>query len=327
MAKRLNVDELADKAAIGRGIEPEEALFLASPDCPFDGLMAGAERVRKAHFGQEASLCGIINARSGACTSDCRYCAQSAHVKTGAPLYPLLDPDRILSEAKALAGAGVRCFGIVTSGPGATPAEVRSVAEAVRRIKAETRMEVSASLGMLGEDSLRLLKEAGTDRYHHNLETSREFFPQICTTHSWDARLATLRRAQAAGLELCSGGLFGMGESWADRISLALALRGLDVRSVPINFLNPVPGTPLGSRPLMAAEEALRLVALFRFLLPLATLRICGGRAVTLGERQRDIFKAGANAFMTGNYLTTPGALPASDLSWAREEGMHIETR
>jgi biotin synthase len=195
----------------------------------------------------------------------------------------------------------------------------------VRRIRSEALLAPCASLGRLDEPGLRLLKDAGLARYHHNLESSRTFFPHLCTTHTWDERLATLRAAQAAGLEVCSGGLFGAGETWEDRVDLALALRDLGVQQVPINFLNPIPGTPLENQPRLAADEGLRLIAIYRLLLPTATLRLCGGRPTTLGERQAEMFHAGANALMTGDYLTTAGLSPDADRALVANLGLTLD--
>jgi len=319
--------DIADRAIAGAGASREEAEWLASFVVPLTALTAQAERIRRHFHGDEAVFCGIVNARSGSCSSDCRFCAQSAHAHAAIERYPMLSVAAIVASAKTLAAQGVHCFGIITSGPAATAAEVEVVVAAVRQIRQETGLEVSASLGMLGEKELRQLQAAGITRYHHNLETSRAFFPNICTTHAWDERLATLRRVQALGLELCSGGLFGLGEGWADRIDLALTLREVGVRSVPLNFLNPIPGTPLQDRPPLSADEALRIVALYRFLLPEATLRICGGRPITLGERQDEVFRAGANALMTGNYLTTPGQDPESDAALVGRCGLRLRGR
>jgi biotin synthase len=319
--------DIVERAIAGMGASREEATWLSSAAVPMTALTEHAERIRQRFHGDEAVFCGIVNARSGMCSSDCHFCAQSVHATTAAPCHPLLAVEAMVADARRLAAAGVHCFGIITSGPAATHAEVGIVVEAVRRIRRETDVEVSVSLGMQSTENLRRLRDAGITRYHHNLETSRAFFPRICTTHSWDARLATLRRAQALGIELCSGGLFGLGEGWADRIDLGLILRDLGIGSVPLNFLTPIPGTPMADRTPLSADEALRIVAVYRFLLPDATLRICGGRPITLGERQGEVFRAGANALMTGNYLTTPGQAPESDAELVGASGLHLRKR
>lgn len=316
--------EITARALAGLGASREEAATLSSEVFPAAQLFAAATAVRQKFFGDRAHFCGIVNARSGSCSSDCRYCAQSAHAHTEAPVYPLLPEDELVARAKSAAADGVGCFGIITSGPSATTEEVATICAAVRRIRAETPLAVSGSLGMQSEENLRRLKDAGITRYHHNLETSRAFFLQICTTHSWDARLATLHRARKIGLELCSGALFGLGEVWADRIDLALVLRELAVRSVPLNFLNPVPGTALEHQPPLSSDEALRIIAVYRLLLPEATLRVCGGRPLVLKDQQAEIFAAGANALMTGDYLTTSGITPATDRQMLKDAGFEL---
>ncbi len=319
----MNLYTIAANALEGRGASAEEARFLAE-SVPLPALMEQAEKIRERFFGKTVSLCAIVNARSGACSEDCRFCAQSAHYETGAPAHPLLEPKNILDAAKRMSDSGVASFGIVTSGPSATGRELEQVASAVESISSKTGFAACASLGKLGEDQLRFLKSRGLKRYHHNLETSRDFFPSVCTTHTWDERVETIKMAKKAGLEVCAGGLFGMGETWEDRIDMALSLRELGVHSVPINFLHPVHGTPLGNRQSLTPEEGLRIIALYRFILPKATIRICGGRITTLRERQNEMFRAGANAVMTGNYLTTPGVDSAEDRAMIRDLGLRI---
>ena len=324
MTTNIELDHLIGQALSGVGIAREAALAMAHGAFPRDAVFDGADRIRDRFFGKAAHLCGIVNARSGACAADCRFCAQSAHAHTAAQRYPLLPVERLVADAKKAFHDGAHCFGIITSGPAASDAEVRSVAEAVRIIRNETRLDISVSLGMQGTDNLQILKDAGISRYHHNLETSRAFYPSVCSTHRWDQRRETLERVKALGIELCSGGIFGLGESWDDRIDLALTLRDLHVKSIPINFLNPVPGTALGTRTPLQPEEALLIVALYRYLLPDATLRICGGRPVTLGAHQQEVFHAGANALMTGDYLTTTGVAPEADHAMITAAGLAV---
>lgn len=311
-----------DAACRGEGCTPEQARILV--DEPLDALKDGATRIRETFFGNTIDLCVIVNARSGSCREDCRFCAQSAHHKTGTETYALREPDAILEEARRFAGSGARTYGIVTSGPTVKEAELASIREAVERIPEETPLLPCASLGALTRAQLRVLKEAGLTRFHHNLETSEAFYPRICTTHTWAERVETVRAAQEVGLEVCCGGLFGLGESWEDRIDLACTLRSLGIRSVPVNFLNPVPGTPLEGAAPIPAEEGLRILALYRFMLPRATIRVCGGRPVVLGERQEEMFAAGANALMTGDYLTTAGISPETDCARIRRLGLRV---
>ncbi len=318
MKDLLAASETIDRIELAR----EAAAWVGRP---LAELLAAAGRERQRFSGDRVQFCVIVNARSGACSEDCRFCAQSARHRTGAAIYPLLDAEKLLAAARAQADSGARHFGLVTSGPTVTAQELEALEKAIRLIRAETPLKPCASLGRLSEAELARLQAAGLERYHHNLETSKRFFPQICSTHSWRERVETVRAAQRVGLEVCSGGLFGLGEKWADRIDLALALRELDVRSVPLNFLTPVPGTPLADRRPLEADEGLRIIALFRLLLPRASLRICGGRPTTLGARQAELFAAGADALMTGDYLTTAGISPATDRAMVEGLGLRLE--
>jgi biotin synthase len=319
-----DLDTVLERALAGTGAARDEALRIADAGAtPLEDLLDAADRVRRGHRGEDVHFCAIVNARSGACSEDCAFCAQSARHAADVDAYPLRSPDEILAARPDAAG-GIGAFGIVTSGPTVTDAEFPRLLEAVRRLRAAWTGRVCASLGTLRPEQLRALREAGLHSLHHNLETSEAFFPSICTTHAWRERVRTVRAAKAAGLAVCSGGLFGLGETWTDRVDLALALRDLGVTSVPLNFLNPVPGTPLGSRPPLPAEEALRIIALFRLLLPAATIRVCGGRPLVLGDQQGEIFRAGADALVTGNYLTTPGIDPDADRALVRRAGLTL---
>ncbi|MFH0911924.1 MAG: biotin synthase BioB [Planctomycetota bacterium] len=311
---------IGERAVAGEGATPEEASWLEV--APFEELLFWAGRARRARFGNRVSLCGIVNARSGLCGEDCRFCAQSARYATGVKTYPLLEPGAILAAAEEAHRNGASCFGIVTSGAAPKAADLAAVARAVRRIKQKLPVEVSASLGRLDATSLTLLREAGLDRYHHNLETSERFFPSLCSTHTHAERAATVRAAGAAGLRVCSGGLLGAGEAWQDRVSLAMALRGLRVESVPLNFLHPVPGTPLAGTKPLPPREILRIIALFRLALPAQEIRVCGGRGVALRDLQALIFQAGASGMMVGNYLTTPGRAVEEDLRMLSDLGL-----
>ena len=318
------LDDIGFKALKGIGASAEEGMFLVSAQITLEDLLDWGEKIREHFFGKAVQFCVITNARSGACTEDCHFCSQSAHHNTNIETYPLRRPDDLLAEAKRLQCSPAKSFDIVTSGC-SIGEDLESLCAAIRCISRETQLSPCASLGILAVEQLRKLKAAGLIGYNHNLETSRSFFATICTTHSWEERYATIKAAQQAGLAVCSGGIFGIGESWQDRIDLALALRELGVQNVPLNFLNPIPGTPLDNRERLRPEEALRIIALYRFLLPRATIRVCGGRLPTLGDRQREMFKAGANALMTGNYLTTPGVDPEEDRLMVEELGLRLE--
>jgi biotin synthase len=285
---------------------------------PCRELMARALAVKLARRGTGLELCSIINARSGLCSEDCRFCTQSARFRTGTPVYPLLGEEEIVAAARQAAADGATHFSIVTSGRGITDGELGPLVRLVAAIRAQADIRVCASLGIATLPQLRELKQAGLSRYHHNLETSREFFPQIVSTHSFAERIATIEAAQAAGLEVCAGGIIGLGESEADRISLALTLAELRVDSVPLNILIPLPGTPLaGAEPLPAAE-ILRTIALFRLLLPAVPLRLAAGRESALADFLSSAFMAGADGMMIGGYLTQRGRSAALDRDFVR---------
>lgn len=288
------------------------------------GMLASAGRLRERMFGSSVDACSIINAKSGNCSEDCAYCAQSAHHQTSAEVYPLLPEERIVAAARRAAENGVRRFCIVTSGKAIyTDAEMESIAMCVGRIRGLGVMPC-ATLGSLSSGQMRLLKDAGLNRFHHNIETSRSFFPKICTTHDYDERVETLEIARQAGLSLCSGGIIGMGEDMSDRAEMALALRVLGVDSVPLNFLMPIPGTPLADTAPVTPLDALRTIALFRYILPEKEIRVCGGRVHGLGELHPLMFLAGANGVLTGDYLTTTGRDYARDQKLFADLGLDI---
>ena len=299
-----------------------EAVRLASED--LDHLLNTADQVRRQRWGARVSFCAIVNARCGVCSEDCAFCAQSSHHDTDVSPFGLIDADAMVDAARRAGRAGAARMGIVTSGSAISGCELDDVCAAVARITDETGVAPCASLGSLSPQAARSLRDAGLSRYHHNLETSERFFPHVCTSHTYEDRVRTVRVALDAGLEVCAGGLFGMGETWEDRIDLALALRELSVSSIPINFLMPVPGTPMGGRPLLSADDALRTIALFRMLSPEAEVRVCGGRDLVLGSSGDRIYQAGATGAMIGDYLTQPGGDPAADLKAARALGLEV---
>ena len=286
----------------------DEALALAAADASqIPDLIACAAKIRQRFMASRVFTCAIINAKSGLCPEDCAFCAQSVHHQTGAEVYDLLSAGKLEERGRQMAAAGATNYSVVTSGASLSVAELDVVCEVARRLKATTDLTLCASVGLLDRDAARRLKDAGISRYHHNLETARSHFETICSTHDYDDDIRSVRMAKAAGMKVCCGGIFGMGESWAQRVELAFTLKELDVDSVPLNFLNPIPGTPLAKRPLLSPMEALKVIALYRFIHPEKDITICGGREATLNDFQSWIFAAGANGLMVGNYLTTKG--------------------
>lgn len=306
---RTTIATIADRIVAGGSITEAEALELtkvAGPDLFF--LFAEANRIRERFIGSGIFLCSIINAKSGRCPENCSFCAQSAHHATSAPVYPLVDEERMVSCAKEAESAGSHCYGIITSGTGiAKGEELERILRAIRRVKAETSVSPSCSLGIIDRETALLLREAGMETYHHNLETARSFFPNVCTTHDYEKDVETVRVVKEAGLKVCCGGIFGLGESAPQRVELAMTLRELDVDSVPLNFLNPIQGTRLEGADNITPLECLKTVALFRFILPAKKISVCGGRDRNLRDLQSWIFMAGASGAMIGNYLTTAG--------------------
>ena len=325
MEPRRRIETAAAQVITGRQLDRRQAGELAdfSGADLFD-LFAAANRIREHFRGSVVDVCSIINAKSGACSEDCRYCAQSSHYGTEVQVYPLVDAGSIQKAAATAKGSGARRFCIVTSGRGIDDDDdLRRIAQGIEQVRS-LGLSPCATLGTLHRDQLRYLKDAGLDRYHHNIETSREYFPAICTTHSFEERLETVAAARSLGLSTCSGGILGLGESMQDRISMAFTLRELEVDSVPLNFLMPIPGTPLGTAPPLPPLEGLHAIALFRFILPDKEIRICGGRGTGLGQLHPLIFQAGADGFMIGNYLTRTGLDPKDDLQMLDDLGLTI---
>lgn len=317
------IDSTAEQVLSGIALDRQQAQALsAAGSGDLRHLLAAANRVREHFRGRGVDICSIVNAKSGACSEDCRYCAQSSHYFTDAPVYPLIDVERMAEAAAGAKANGARRFCIVTSGRGIDDAsDLRNIARGIERVRA-IGLSPCATLGTLDSSQLRYLKDAGLDRYHHNIETSREHFPNVCTTHTFDERIDLLRQARDLGLSSCSGGILGMGETMQDRVSMAFTLRELDVDSVPVNFLMPVPGTPLADVKPITPAEALHAIALFRLILPRKEIRICGGRGSALGELHPLVFLSGADGFMIGNYLTRTGLDPTDDLAMLNDLGL-----
>jgi biotin synthase len=286
-------------------------------------LFNSANTVKSKYRGNRVDLCSIVNAKSGACPEDCSFCAQSAHNRTDTEIYSLLSQEKITGAAISARDRGVKRFCIVASGKRSSDKELIEICKVITGLK-EIGLFPCATLGMLETEQLHMLKEAGLHRYHHNLETSEAFFSEICTTHTFRDKIRTIEAARSTGFSVCSGGIFGLGESWEDRIEMALALRELGVDSVPINFLTPVKGTPLEDRATMNPLEALKLIAIFRLILPESEIRVCGGRPATLRDMNSFIFFAGADGLLIGNYLTTPGRSPDEDLQMIKDLELEI---
>lgn len=301
----------------------DEACSLAHlPETDTLDLLTCAGKIARAFKGNRITLCAILNAKSGFCTEDCAFCAQSAHHQTGIPTYDLKSEDFMVADAKERRAAGATRFSMVTSGLMLSEEEIATVCRSAQRITQDTDITVCGSLGTLTPDRARALRESGVSIYHHNLETARSFFDQICTTHDYDDDVNTLKLVKEAGFRVCSGGILGLGESWEQRVELACTLRELDVDGIPLNFLNPIAGTRMENRPLLTPMEALKSIALFRFVNPDRDIFICGGREVTLKDFQSWIFLAGANGCMIGNYLTTQGRNVQMDMDMIRELGL-----
>ncbi|MFH1310267.1 MAG: biotin synthase BioB [Candidatus Omnitrophota bacterium] len=268
---------------------------------------------RKKYIGSEIEICGIFNAKNGKCSEDCKFCAQSAHYPVEISEYPLRTKSEILRAARIAEKNGATRFGIVTSGRRLSSEEIRVIASAVREIVRKCDILPCASLGALTVKDFEVLKQAGLSRYHHNLETSKRFYSRIVTTHTYEERINAISNAKQAGLEVCSGGIFGIGESWQDRVDLALLLNKLGVNSVPLNFLVPIKGTPMEKFQNISQDEAIRIIVLFRILLKNTTLKVIAGREAVFGADQHSIYTSGANGMMIGGYLTTSGQLPERD--------------
>ena len=274
---------------------------------PILELISRAGKIRKDLIGRKLELCSIINAKSGSCAEDCKFCAQSSRHSAEVSMYSLKEKDEIVKAAASSKKIGAEKFGIVTSGNRLTAKELDVIIAAVSEIKSDIGIAVCASLGALRKDELKALKDAGISRYHHNIETSERFYPQVVSTHSFRERVETIRAAKKLGLEVCSGGIIGMGETWQDRIDMACLLKDLNVDSVPINLLVPIKGTPLGSLKQISCNDAVRTISIFRIILKDKVIKIAAGRESVLKDFQGLGFMAGANGMLIGGYLTVKG--------------------
>lgn len=299
----MEMQKLADEIIDGRRLTREEDLSFFV-DCDLDALCKGADKIRSYFVGDKVDLCSIINGRSGRCPEDCKYCAQSAHYHTDCETYDFLPKEQIIAACRLNEREGVDRFSIVTSGKALSGEEFEKAIEAYEAMKSECNIELCASMGFLTREQLHRLHEAGVSSYHHNIETSKRNFPNICTTHTYEQKLATLKMVKEEGMYVCSGGIIGMGETWDDRIDMAVSLSECGVDSIPINALMPIKGTPLENLERITEKDILRTVALFRYINPTADIRLGAGRALLTNDGET-AFVSGASATITGNMLTT----------------------
>lgn len=318
----MTLHTLTEKVLKEGQVTRDEALYLYGQ--PLDELCESADKIRRRFCSSRFDLCTIINGKSGRCSENCKFCAQSAHNHTGVTEYPLLPDEEILAQARSSRQQGVLRYSIVTSGRQLSDQETDRMCRLIRRIREEVGISVCVSFGLLNEEQFRRLKEAGVSRVHNNLETSERNFPNVCTTHTFADKLQAIRAARAAGLSVCSGGIMGLGETIEDRIDMALNLRELGIQSVPVNMLNPIPGTPFEKNAGLTQEDMRRIVAVYRFILPEASIRLAGGRGL-LPDKGKSCFTSGANAAISGDMLTTAGITVRTDLELLKELGYEVK--
>lgn len=313
---------IAEEIINGRRLNREDDLvFFMEED--LDSLCRGADEIRRRLRGDRADLCSIINGRSGRCGEDCKFCAQSSCHNAKINEYPFLEPEEILEDCRRHERQGVGRYSVVTAGRALNGREMDLALRAYRSMKENCKIELCASHGLLSQEDFYRLAEAGISRYHANIETSRRNFPNICTTHTYDDKLEVIRRARNAGLAVCSGGIIGMGETWEDRVDMAFSLYEMEIKSIPINILQPIPGTPFGTLPPLSEEEILRTIAIFRYINPDAEVRLAAGRN-SMEHSGKKVFTAGANAAITGDMLTTSGNNIADDMAMLTSMGFEV---
>lgn len=320
----MNMKQLAEEIINGRRIGSSDDLNMFIT-CDLDDLCEGADIIRKHFVGDHVDLCSIINGRSGRCPEDCKYCAQSAHNHTDCEIYDFLPQEKIVEACKLNEAEGVHRFSIVTAGKALTGEEFEKAIDAYREMNETCNIELCASMGFLTSEQLHRLHEVGVLSYHHNIETSRRNFPNICTTHTYDMKLETLRKVKAEGMYVCSGGIIGMGETWQDRLDMAIDLAEVGADSIPINALMPVKGTPFENLERLSEDDILRTIAMFRFINPTADIRLAAGRALLTNDGEK-AFKSGASATITGNMLTTVAcATIRSDIKMLKDIGRSVD--
>lgn len=319
----MDITTLAEEIIEGRRINRQDDLDIFLK-CDLKKLCEGADHIRSCYVGEKVDLCSIINGRSGRCPEDCKYCAQSAHHHTGCEVYDFLPEETIVNACRLNESEGVDRFSIVTAGRALTGAEFQKALHAFERMHAECKIDLCASMGFLTAEQLHQLHQAGVTSYHHNIETSRRYFPYICTTHTYEQKVETLKLVKAEGMCACSGGIIGMGETWEDRLDMAVSLAELGIDSIPINALMPIHGTPLENQPPLTESDILRTIGFFRYINPDANIRLAAGRAL-LKKDGEQAFRSGASASITGNMLTTVAAATIrSDKQMLRELGRDV---
>ncbi len=317
-------NDLADHVLAGGSATTEDALaLLASPDDQLLAVLHGAFRLRERYHGTDVRIHVLKNAKSGLCPEDCAFCSQSTRFETGVERFGLLSVEELVEGAREAAAMGAVKYCMVTSTRGPSERDLETICTAVRQIKRELNLNVCTSLGLLKDGQAEQLAAAGVTRFNHNLESSRAHFPEVCSTHDYDDRIRTVKAAKAAGMEACCGGIMGMGERLEDRVALAMELRALEVESIPVNFLDPRPGTPLGDRPRLTPQDCLRALAMFRFVNPTRDIRVAGGREVNLRHLQ-PLALYPANSLFCDGYLTTPGQGPEADIRMIEDLGFRV---
>jgi biotin synthase len=323
---RKEIRKIGEKVLGGESVGMKEVLPLLGAKGPdILDLAAVANRVKAEFNGNEVDLCSLLNVKSGKCSEDCVFCAQSGHYKTEAPVYPLLDMNRIVEEAREAQKKGTGRFCLITSGRELNDKEFETILRALGRIRKETTLDLDCSLGTLSEERAESLKKVGVTRYNHNVETSESHFPKICSTHSFGDRVKTIEVLKDRGFSICCGGIIGLGESPQQRLELAFSLRQLGIDCIPFNILNPRPGTPLEHSTSVPPMEIIKTIALFRLILPKGTIKIAGGREANLRDLQSLALLAGANGLILGNYLTTLGRHVEDDLAMVRDLGLNMK--
>ncbi len=307
-------------------ITPSQALALGELEDPaeIEELVQRAWQARVERFADATDMCSLVNAKSGGCAEDCGFCAQSRYAEADTPMHAMMDPEQILEHARAAEAAGAHRFCMVTQGQGLSRRDFEKVLAGARLVAEHTNLKRCASIGHISTDRAKALKKAGVQRVHHNVETAESYYPEVSTTVRYEGRLRTIEAVREAGLETCVGGILNLGETREQRVEMAFELARIDPTSVPINLLNPRPGTKFGDREPMDPWEVVKWIAIFRLILPEALFRLCGGRVENLGELQRMAVKAGLNGVMMGNFLTTLGNTPEEDRATFEDLGLNV---